>query len=118
MEILRLVSSRDNSEGNSLTSQLYLWPSQCDLIVVAGCADVALFRQNDAYPLTANVVLDVLRVFSGCVLLNQPPEHCRCGWAGHSVSMQGVPDIISVGLSCRSSVLHQPAQCLEVASRD
>jgi len=85
MEILRLVSSSDNSGGNSITSQLCLWPLQRDLIVVARCADTALFQQNDAYPLTANVVLDVMRVFSGCVLLNQPPEHLRCGCAGHSV---------------------------------
>ena len=63
---------------------------QHDLIVVAGCADMALFRQNDAYPLTANV-LDVLHV------LNQPPEHFRCGWAGHCVSIRGVTGIISVG---------------------
>lgn len=97
MEILRLVSSRDNSEGNYLTSQLCLCPSQRDLIVVAGCADTALFRQNDAYPLTANVVLDVLHMFSGCVLLNQPPEHFRCGWAGHSVSMRGVAGLFLVG---------------------
>ena len=97
MEILRLMSSRDNIEGNSLTSQLCLCPSQCDLIVVAGCADTALFWQNGAYPHTVNVVLDVLHVFSGCVLLNEPPEHFRCVWAGQSVSMRGVAGIISVG---------------------
>jgi hypothetical protein len=96
MEILRLVSSSKNSVGNSITSHLCLWHLGSDLIVVAGCADVALHRQNAAYPLTADV-LDVLHVFSGCVLLNQTTEHFRCGWAGHSVSIHGVPGIISVG---------------------